>query len=106
MTATIWGYPRGDGSFGIRNHVAVIAAMDNANRPRASLAGTGAVVPMSAARSGRQDPHTVEAPVRSTTRSTVAAPPSPPAPSCPRVTDRQLQTMASAGQSEMAGCLG
>jgi len=27
----IWGYRRADGTFGIRNHVAVIAAMDNSN---------------------------------------------------------------------------
>lgn len=31
MNASILGYPRPDGSFGIRNHVAVIAAMDNVN---------------------------------------------------------------------------
>lgn len=31
MNTSILGYPRPDGSFGIRNHVAVIAAMDNVN---------------------------------------------------------------------------
>ena len=31
MTDTIFAYPRQNGSFGIRNHVAVIAAMDNVN---------------------------------------------------------------------------
>ncbi len=31
MSEEIWGYRRPDGSLGIRNHVAVIAAMDNSN---------------------------------------------------------------------------
>ncbi|WP_137921600.1 UxaA family hydrolase [Hydrogenophaga sp. 2FB] len=31
MTESIWGFRRADGSFGIRNHVVVIAAMDNVN---------------------------------------------------------------------------
>ena len=31
MTDTVFAYPRKNGSFGIRNHVAVIAAMDNVN---------------------------------------------------------------------------
>jgi len=31
MNATFWGYPRPDGSVGIRNHVAVISVMDNCN---------------------------------------------------------------------------
>lgn len=31
MNASVLGYPRSDGGFGIRNHVAVIAAMDNVN---------------------------------------------------------------------------
>lgn len=31
MTESIWGFRRADGSFGIRNHVVVIGAMDNVN---------------------------------------------------------------------------
>ncbi|HWK00744.1 MAG TPA: UxaA family hydrolase [Xanthobacteraceae bacterium] len=31
MSKTFWGYPRPDGSVGIRNHIAVISVMDNSN---------------------------------------------------------------------------
>ncbi|ATW23464.1 UxaA family hydrolase [Candidatus Formimonas warabiya] len=31
QSGTFWGYPRKDGEVGIRNHVAIIAAMDNSN---------------------------------------------------------------------------
>ncbi len=47
--AQLWGYARPDGSIGIRNHVAVIAAMDNSNptvrRVVAAVKGTVAITP-------------------------------------------------------------
>ena len=41
----LWGYPRPDGDIGIRNHVAIVAAMDNANPTvrRVAAAVRGAV---------------------------------------------------------------
>lgn len=49
MKNTFWGYERANGAVGIRNHVAIISAMDNANfvarRASAAVKGTVPVCP-------------------------------------------------------------
>lgn len=49
MRDTFWGYERGNGSVGVRNHVAVISAMDNSNfvarRVSEAVRGTVPVCP-------------------------------------------------------------